>query len=181
MDLATLESLGITREEVLKRVVNQILSQEFKEEDSDEFSMRVTRLVAKMVEKKFSEQTTAVLDKFMGEDLMKGLETYIIQKTNSWGERVGDPQTFRQYITSRAEAYLLEKVDRDGRTNDAYGDKNQTRGAWIISNAIGDNLRKILSEAMMNAQTVLAKSVTETVKLQMEEIVKKFNLNITLQ
>jgi hypothetical protein len=177
MDLATLESLGITREEVLEKVTAKIAAscrsdRSFEERVSEEVYSRIEKLVTGSIRK--------TIDKHVTTDLLAGVEGLVLRKTNTYGEPTGETLTFREYISQQAENYLLEKVDRDGKIS-SYGDRSQTRGAYIISEAIADNLRKILSEAMMNAQTVLAKSVTETVKLQMEEIVKKFNLNIALR
>ena len=85
---------------------------------------------------------SAIGDKFIVPAMKEFVETFMIQETNKWGEKIGQKLTFTEYLVKRAEEYAQEMVDSDGRAKGDLRDSYNWRGSTTrISYLINSHLR----------------------------------------
>lgn len=155
---ATLSALGITKEELLDRLVERLA--DGWDDDGDEprywsafeakLTERINTAVAGVVDaaaqKSIEERVAAVLDGPW-------------PNTNQYGEKRGAPQTFRELVMVRVDAYLNRKVrQHDGMPDDSYSSSGaMSRVDWLIAKAaegaVKNGVEKAAKEAAEKART----------------------------
>lgn len=86
--------------------------------------------------------------KFIIPGIAKHLETLVLQPTSQYGEKKGQPQTFLEYLTKRAETWLGEKVNKEGKTREeeSYSWKEHgTRAVQIIDQQLQKQLTDLMT------------------------------------
>lgn len=111
-----LETIGIDKETVLNMLVDKLA------DDVDVYSMGVRDLVQARIKKKIHEDVDGIIDSTLKETIDSILEKPITP-IDSWGEPKGEPRTLKEMIKTRAETYLSEKVNSEGRA-DTYNAKS---------------------------------------------------------
>src|SRR5690606_17032274 len=83
-----------------------------------------------------------------------------------FGEPTGKPMTFKEYIASRAEAYMSETVDYRGKSKEESGDSYNWRGSGprlmvLMQNYIHTTLENHAKAAVTDINKVIAKNIQE--------------------
>lgn len=178
----TIEQLGFTKEELQERVVARICAQlleatGYNPESDREFTAESVfrRALDAQVQEKIDATISALAEKHVLPNVASYIENLTLQETNKWGERRGTPVTFVEYLVQRAEAYMLEEVDWDGKTKsdrDSYSWKKQgTRITHLIHQHLHFHIELAMKEALKVANGALAKGIQETVEAKLAEIV----------
>lgn len=182
MDKALIEAIGLTQEEIANRVIEKIaesiMSESGCDEDGNESRFRST------VARKLTERVTGAIDAAVSrigaeviapnvEEMVRGL---VIQKTNQWGEKRGEPVTFVQYLTQRADEYLREEVNRDGKSNTESGDNynwraSTTRVAWMIDKYLKYEIERFAQQSLATANAAIAEGIAAAVKGTMQKLI----------
>lgn len=184
-----IESLGFTKEELFDRVVSKVtetlLAEYCTDEEGGEHARRSAfqnKLQAAVL-KRVDEAIIALGKKHVLPNAVKMLEGIVLQKTNAWGEKEGPEQTFVEYLISRADAYMRENVDYEGKplTTDGsrYGSsKAQTRVVHLIDKHLHFRIETAMKSAMAAANASLVKGLEETVKIKLGEIAEKLKMEV---
>jgi hypothetical protein len=171
-----LDALGITREEVIDRVVTKIteivMAQEVVEEgarymaDSD-----LAETLQTHVKNQIDAKVAELAEKFVLPDVGTLIENFTLQRTNDWGEKTGAKTTFVEYLVQRADAYIKEPVDFDGKVPDrnSYSKATQTRIAYMIEKHLHYHIGRAMESALQNANSAIAEGLLATVKLKLQE------------
>lgn len=183
-----LQALGITKEELQQRVIDRAVERIFEttgiDEDGDEFVE--TSPFAGRLEK----AVKAAIDARVGEIAEKHVlpitgdlvENIVLQATNTWGEKVGKPQTFREYMIARAENYLTEKVDYNGKEKGEAGgfswSGTQTRITHLVHQHFQYSIDSAMKAAVKNANDKIAEGIQEAVKIKLGEITQQLKVEI---
>jgi predicted metal-dependent hydrolase len=179
MSAITLESLGFSQEELQERVVGRLCEQVLQstgyDEDGDEYS--VDSKLAKTLERRVKEHVDATINAMAEKHVLPNVSTYIenltLQTTNRWGERQGKPVTFIEYLTQRAEAYMQEEVDFQGKPKgaDSYSWKGtQTRLTHMVHQHLHYSIESAMKDALQIANSAIATGIQETVKRKLAEV-----------
>ena len=137
MSTPTLEALGLTKEQVLAAVAENIANSI---EGFDAYEA-AQKLVKERVEKELAQKLTAAVDEMMRVEMDRLMRTEITP-VDIWGDKTGKPTNLRAAITERARNYWEERVDSEGKTSTSnYIAK--PRHEWVFS--------KIVSEAFTDA------------------------------
>ena len=171
MDMKQLEALGITAEDLTQRIVDQavesLMSSTGYNPDSDSevtyesrFKREIEKKLQEAVDKKISDLAAVHLVPRVGELI----EKTNMRKTNQYGEAKGDPMTFIEYIASRAESYMSEDVDSNGKSKAEAGDSYNWRSSGprltvLMRLYIRDTLEKHAKAAVTDVNTVIAKNI----------------------
>ena len=130
----------------------------------DELRERVEQLVEEVVIRKCDEVVRPVIE--------AGVEGFVIEQTNTFGEKKGEPVTFAEYVTQIAETWLGQKVDHSGKAVDsgAYGGREaQSR----LTHLLDEHLQYRISGAMKDAVNVvvakIAPAIATTCELKVKE------------
>lgn len=170
-----LNALGFTQEELQNRVVEQIVGQLLSgradEEDfaDSEFADKLAKAATDMMEREINR----IADEHLVPRVAEMIESVCLQRTNEWGEKKKEePLTFREYLVKRAEAWLMEPVDFQGKTVErtSYGRADLTRVTYLVDKHLSYTIESAMKNAVEAANKSIVGGIAETVKLKLSEI-----------
>lgn len=181
-----LETLGMTQEQLQDRVVEtlceKLLTGNNYDPEYDEEVVSKSSLRGKLdhaIKAKIDDAIEQLADARIKPGIVSYIENLSIQRTTGYGEKKGDPMSFIEYLTGRAEAYLSEKVDGKGKTKgeNYYDSKSETTRAAFL---VGDHLMKCIEaqarEAMIVANKTIVGGIEEAVKQKLSEVSKSLTV-----
>lgn len=177
----TAKALGITEDDLVERVVDR-LSNAFL--DHDEYSPVETKFgtqVKAMIQGRIDAAVEKLADEHVGAQVEEMIAAVTLRETNKWGEAKGEPVTFLEYLTHRAETWLTEEVSFQGkaRGEDSYNWKGaQTRVAWMIHQHLQYHISTALKKALANLNDQVAGGLEKTVKLQIKDVLDKLKVDV---
>lgn len=188
MSEVTLENLGITKEDVMEKVVDSICKRllgtnEYDEEvgcylDVDsKFKMQLNQKIQDEIKERFDK----FAEQHIGPLLAEKIESMVLQVTNKWGEKKGEPVSLTEYIMERAESYLQEEVNYNGKTKqqEGYGFRAaSTRLLHEIDNHLHYSISSALKEIINDGNKQLAESLRKACGFQLDEIKKNLKIDI---
>jgi hypothetical protein len=191
-----LELLGMTREELQQRVVERIAdsllaekSEAWDEETGEPYINSVESKAIKTLKQLIKDRVDGRIKQMADEHVLpkvaEMVETITFEETNRWGERVKSerPLTFREYLVLRAEAYMREEVDYQGKAKperDSYSwTKEGTRIAHMVHEHLHYEIKHAMEQAVKSVNSALADGIASTVKIKLEEITKGLKVAVT--
>lgn len=184
-----LTDIGFTQQELQQKVIEHIASRvmegTFADEDGDEFKTdsEFAKTLDAHVRKRVDETINALAEKHVLPNVSSYIENLTLEQTNKWGERVGRPVTFIEYLTQRAESYMTEQVNFEGKSKEEAGygwsgSAAQTRIAHLIHRHLHYSIENAIRAALKDASSHIAKGIEETVKLKLGEVLKALTLEV---
>ena len=174
-----LEQIGITKEELIDRIVDKALgmSADYSQRGEDSWDeipfskvvdAQITKaigdLILKMspvIERRVEEVLTAEADKVF---LMP------FQRRDRFGEAVGEPTTIKNIIADSAEKYWTTLVGSDGKTGPSYGDKKERAEFYAVKvmteyydKELVGVVREIAKELKSRIPKTIADEISKTV------------------
>lgn len=184
----TLESLGFTKDELQQRVVDQlcesILSGKAYDEDGNEHydDSQFKKQLEERLRKHINETVNAIAEKHVLPNVTQYIENLCLQQTNKWGEKTGKPVTFIEYLVARAEAYIGEDVNHEGKSKDekdSYNwSKNTTRIAYLINSHLQYSISVMVKNAMDGMNKSIVGGIEKAVKIQLEQTLGKLQIGV---
>lgn len=188
MNIETLEALGLTKEEIIERIADRVserlLESTYCDEDGDEGSMPSS--FARAMQERIKAKIGEAIDGIAGRHVLPNVETYVenlcLQETNRWGEKTGKSLTFIEYLIERAEAYLAEEVDFEGKTkSESRGyswSKSQTRVAHLVHRHLHYSIETAMKNAIENANKVIVGGLQKTIEIKLQEVAEKLRVSV---
>jgi hypothetical protein len=185
----TLESLGISQNEVVERVVQKIadnlLHAYAVDDEGDEVVAGPTKFMAAL-QARVIERMDCAIEEIAAKNVLPNVASYVeglvLEQTNKWGERVGKPVTFIEYLVQRAETYLTEPVNYEGKTKEETGgyswSKAQTRITWLVNKHLQYSIETAMKQALSTANSAIVKGLEETVKIKLAEVASKLKVKV---
>lgn len=183
-----LESLGFTKKELQDRVVEsvsrKVLESVGYDEEGDEVSTesKFLRTVEKRVKAHIDTSIQALAEKHILPNVAAYIENLTIQETNRWGEKAGTKVSFIEYLTQRADHYMREDVNYEGKTKtEANGyswSRSQTRVAHMIDKHLHYSIESAMKDALANANSAIVGGIQETVKIKLAEVANGLKLTV---
>lgn len=179
MSTITLESLGFTKEDLQERVIEHISAQllagkTYDEDGNEEYAdSQFKRKLEERLKKHLDDRVNAIAEEHLLPRVTTLMETLVLQTTNKWGEKKGEPVTFIEYLVQRAEEYIKEDVNHAGksRSEDSYSwSKSTTRIAYMIHQHLQYNIETAMKKALQEANSAIAGGIEKAVKIKLEEI-----------
>lgn len=185
----TCESIGLTKEELQERVVDGICKKLLigYQYDSDEggaypIDTPFTKETKKLIAERITQTVSELAEKHVMPILSDKIENFCLQATNKWGEATSEKLTFTEYLVKRAEEYMLEKVNYDGKSKEESGGYSwsgtQTRLASLIHKHLHYSIETAMKNAMNTANSTLVKALQETAKQKLAEISEVLNVSV---
>lgn len=192
MDLQTLQTLGFSIEQLQQRVVDQIcetlLSRKYDDEDGETSfygDSKFKQKLDKEIETRINQTINALAEKHVLPNVAEYVENLTIQKTNEWGEKRGQSITFIEYLTQRAQVYMQEKVNYEGKGKDEMGGYSwsgtQTRITFLVEKHLHYSIEKAMKESLSIATGEIAKGIHETTRLKLNEIAAGLKVGVSLK
>jgi hypothetical protein len=189
-----LQDLGLTQEEILDAVVTKVADEllqkhgiETDEETSEEYETTTptpfTKTLDQLIRDKIDNTVKALADKHILPRIGETIETLVLQKTNQWGEKVGESVTFVEYLTQRAEAYMTEAVNFEGKTqsqNSGYSwNKSGTRIQYMIDKYLQYTVEQWAKNALMLANKSIVEGLNKAIQSKLEEVLNTLRIQAT--
>lgn len=171
MDIKTLEALGISPEALGARVVDQCVdtllnSTGFNPETEEEvrYESRFKREIEARIQAAVDAKIAAVAATHVLPRVGEMIESANMRRTNNYGEPKGEALSFKEYIAHRAEVYMTENVDVNGRSREeadgAYGWRAVgPRLTVLMQNYIRDTLERHAKAAITDVNRAIAKNI----------------------
>lgn len=187
-DTLTLESLGLSQDSLADRLVDKLAEGLLSSLDYDEdghtfrgespFANKLNRMVKDRLDALVDELGTKhVLPKV--EEMVEGM---VLQQTNQWGEKTGKPATFIEYLTQRADHWMREEVNYDGKTKDQDSGYNFRKAGTCVSYLIDKHLQYSIETAMKAAVATANQSIIgglqEAVKIKLAEVAASLKVEV---
>jgi hypothetical protein len=190
MSSIDLKSLGFTQEELQQRVVDsiadQLMTDKVYDPDSEAEYPRHSAFrdeIKKRVKTRIDEKIDELAQKFVLPNVAEYIETLTLQETNKWGEKKGDAVTFIEYLVGRAQFYMQEEVNMDGKSKaqaDGYSwSGKQTRITYLINNHLQYSIETAMKDALRVATGEVAKGIHETARHKLNEIAASLKVAVT--
>lgn len=187
MDLKSLEALGITADVLTDRIVDKaverLLSSNNFDEDGEEYVVPsgLKQRLDKAVKVQIDGKIAALAEQHVLPRVSEMIENLTLQATNNWGEKTGAPVTFIEYLTQRADAYMQEPVNHNGKTKteDSYSwSKSTSRVAYLINSHLHYSIETAMKNALANANSSIAKGLEDAVKTALQSATAKLNVTV---
>lgn len=186
-----LAELGLTKEEIQDRVIERMCDRLLMTKGTDEdgeacryasaFSQELNALIQEQIE----TSVASLAEKHVLPRVAGAVENICLQATNQWGEKVAQPMTFTEYLVSRAEAYLQEKVNYEGKSQKESGGYSwsgtQTRITHLVHQHLHYSIEAAMKQAVSEANKGIANGITEAVKMKLNDIVSTLRCNVEVK
>jgi len=188
MDLQSLEALGISAEDLTNRIVDKavdcLLSETAFDEDDDEYVVPtdLKRRLDKAVKAQVDTKIAALAEQHVLPRVSEMIENLTLQETNKWGEKTGASLTFIEYLTQRADAYMQEPVNHNGKTKaeETYNwSKSTSRVAYLINSHLHYSIEAAMKAALKDANSSIAKGLEDAVKTALQQATARLKVAVT--
>lgn len=186
-----LSSLGLTVEDVRERVIQQITNSFLTTTVADEDGEPVVIVshFRNEIKKLIQDSVVASVERLAAPVLEQSINTYLdgfkIASTNTYGEPKREPETITEYIVRRANEYLTEGVNwqgkskKDYRPSDSYNFKAETtRVAYLVDKRLNEEIAKAMTEALKTANESITAGLKSAVNFELNKINAKLKGNV---
>ena len=188
-----LADLGFTKEELQERVVEQccrlVLEGTFADEEGGEFTddSKFAKTLKERVKQQIDDTINALAEKHVLPNVSAYIENLTLQQTTKWGEKQGEPVTFIEYLTQRAEAYMQEQVNYEGKSKEECSSSGwswkgtQTRLAHLIDKHLHYSIENAMKGALSIVTSNISKGIEETVRLKLSELSAQLKAEVKIK
>jgi hypothetical protein len=179
-----LEALGFTREELLDRVVARACDRLMEtlrfDDEGEEYvaTSPVAQRITAQLKKYVDEKVAALCDQHVLPLVSGKVDSLVLEETNKWGEKVGKAVPFTEYLVSRAEAYLTEPVDYEGKKPDGYGRATQTRITHMVHQHLHYEIARAMKQALETANGAIVGGINEAVRMKLAEFTTALKVTV---
>lgn len=187
MSAISFEALGISKEDLTEKLLDRLVEDFTTEPTWDENGTETRRgsTMAAKITTQIKDHIDATVRRLGEEHVLPRvtelIEGLVLQTTNSWGEKTGKPVTFIEYLTQRADAYVREEVNYEGKTkaDDSYNwRKHTTRVAHMIDKHLQFSINTAMTKALADANSSIAVGLAEAVKHSLAEATAKLKVEV---
>ena len=185
----TLESLGISKDAIEQKLIEHLAQEllteiQYDYDDDSEYRARssLAKKLDALVKQHIDTTIKALADKHVLPNVSSYIENLTLQTTNQWGEKKGAPVTFIEYLTQRAEDYMQEKVNYEGKGKNEAGSYSwngtQTRITHMVHQHLHYSIETAMKQALQIATNGIASGLQETVKTKLSEVSQKLKVEV---
>jgi hypothetical protein len=185
----TLESLGISKDAIEQKLIEHLAQEllteiQYNYDDDSEYRARssLAKKLDALVKQHIDTTINALAEKHILPNVSNYIENLNLQTTNQWGEKKGAPVTFIEYLTQRAEDYMQEKVNYEGKPKSEAGGYSwsgtQTRITHMVHQHLHYSIETAMKQALQIATSGIASGLQETVKTKLSEVSQKLKVEV---
>lgn len=189
MNIEDLQQLGFTPEQLFDRVADNIterlLASAVLSEDGDfEEASPYMQAMQKKITARLDEAISQVVEQQILPGVPAQIEDIVIQQTNQWGEKKGEPVTFVEYLVERGNFYINEMVDYEGKTRTQKGSfgsswkGTQTRLTHMIDRHLHYQIEQAMKSFLSSANKEFSGALAKTAQAKMQEISARLKVEV---
>lgn len=183
--VAMAEALGVSREELANRVVDQITEMVMSgtrgghETEDEGFASLIYEKAQGAIDRAVDKiAATTVIPK--ADEIING---FVLQRTTSWGETKGKPVSLTEYLVERAEAWIVEPVDLDGKSQkqgSRYGSwsAKTTRFEYLIENKIQYSIEIAMEKILKTSDRQLKQGLHSMIVERMNALASEITVTV---
>ena len=175
MDIKTLEALGVSAECLSERIVDQavqalLYSTGFNPDTEEEvtYQNKFKKAIEVKIQQTVDAKIASIADIHVIPRVGELIESANMVQTNKWGESKSPPMSFKEYIAHRADAYMCEEVDINGRSkgeSDGYTWRScGPRLSVLMRRYIKDSMEVAAKSAVNDINKVIANNIEKASK-----------------
>ena len=176
-----LDSLGFTKDEIKQRVID-LIAEQVRGGECEEVESQFDEALDAAIKEKINTAIDKLAQKHVLPNVAEYIENVTLKETNRWGEEIGRQKTFIEYLVHRAEAYMSEKVNHDGKgkgeSQDSYWSAGETRITHLIHKHLHFSIERAMKESLKTANSSIAGGIEKAVKLKLDEISKSLTVGL---
>ena len=185
--MSALQELGFTKEEleakVIQKIADDLLLEYGYESETGADTVDDSHLKRKfheIIKKHVDRQINKMAEEYVVPHVREIIEGVCLQRTNEWGEKVGEQVTFLQYLTQSANAYLTQPVDYEGKptTSNSYSKNTQTRLVHLVHEHLHWGIESAMKAAVEEVKKQIEPALRQTVQLKLNEIAGSIKVNL---
>jgi hypothetical protein len=181
----TLEALGIPIEEIIERVVERIAEKAMQDWSAAGATGRPHVSFAQLIEERVIDRANDAIDHIAAENVLPNITSYVenlcLQETNKWGEATGRKMTFTEYLVERAEKWITEPVNYQGKSKgeDSFSWRPYgTRISYLIHEHLDSQIGTAIKEALKDLNSSVAKGLRDAVMIQIREVLDRLKVEV---
>lgn len=147
----------------------------------EDFEGRIRDLVKERV----GLEIGVLFDRHIAGRVERFVDELVLQETDRWGDaKEGKPPlSLKEYMVERADAYMREQVNSEGKNQDENGRAyNFTGEGSRITHLVDKHLRghigTAVTDALKNVNSQLAEGIATTVKIQLKKTLDKMKIEV---
>lgn len=193
-EIELLKSMGMNEDEIRERVLetlcNKLLTEKVQQfdEDGEPYEDERKTVLGRALQASIKERIDAAVvqlgDTLIQPRIQELIDACTLQETNRWGEAKGQPITFKEYLIQRAERYLTEEVNYNGKTReqDSYSwSKHSTRIVHMIHEHLQFHINRAMTEALQNANSFIVKGIDDAVKIALAKVLEGVKCSVAVK
>lgn len=161
-----IESLGITKEDLVDRIVESVSASVFRAYD-DEISVRVSKEVNKAISAKVESMVVAAIQ----DEIDRCLQVEF-QPIDVFGASKGQPTTVHGILEQSIQNWWSTSVNSSGKATDRWSSESTTRAEWYVTTFIRDTIKNALEKDLGGIVSKTKEQVAVAVGKTIAEIVK---------
>lgn len=172
MDKSIIEQLGITKEDIEKKVVEAVV---------DDLHLNYDHLISDAVEqvkafakKSLEEGIEKQCTEAIGNDTEAFLASIKFAEHTRWGDRIGSEKSLKEYAVDYATKWLTDRVDAYGKPSNSGS--ASPRLVRIINSHLKSSLEQKIDKIMSNAHEHFGQSLKEVLENRINEIVSRMKV-----
>lgn len=182
------ESLGITKDDLQERIVeaavDRLMTDRTEDEDGRSYINKsaLKRELEKSIVAHVNEQIGHLATEHVLPRVTEIVDGLTLQETNKWGEARGQKLTFIEYLVQRADAYMREEVDFEGRPkgSDAYNWKaSGTRITYLVNKHLHYSIESAMKQALSHANHSITQGLEGAVKIALANATAALKVQVT--
>jgi hypothetical protein len=194
-----LAALGITATDLEDKLVQRLAELAFREvdfdapllfADDDEPPSTPDEIRASAFRRKLMDAVKAridgAIDRIATEHIVPKVDLLVenltIKQTNQFGEQRGEALSFVEYLTARADRWLLEEVDYNGRsqaecrsTGYSWHGKGTPRIVSLVDKHLQYSIQAMTDRALKDINSTIAGGLANAVKVALEDSVARLS------
>jgi hypothetical protein len=188
MTTVNLEALGISKEELTEKLLDRLVEDFTTEpawdsEDGAAYRKRSTMSdqITKQIREHIDAEVQRLGDQHVLPRVTEIIEGLVIQTTNAYGEKRGEPVTFIEYLIQSADAYMREEVDYNGKTKAQEGynwRKHSTRITYMVDRHLHHSIEAAMKKALADANSSIVGGLEAAVKHALKEATDKLSVTV---
>lgn len=173
MDKDTLKMLGITRKDILDRLVDK-LAEELLSESHEDNGGGLAIAVEKELQKRMSDAVSSALANITAPTIAEAIKTFKLTETNTWGEPKKEPKTFTEYLMDHAKEFLAQPVKYNGETDTGYSsDKKHTRLVFLAKQSVEKEVLEAVKKMFLEAHQTINAGLMAAIRSEMSNLLIK--------
>lgn len=194
--MMTLEELGLSQQEIQQRVIDRVAEKLLEkigidrdEETGSEDEITIPTSLQTKLETRCKEAVDAAIkdigDKHILPRVSELIESSVLQKTNEWGQKSGSAKTFTEYLVERAQAWIQDEVDYEGKTKEQSSScsfkKSGTRVGYMVEKHLQYSIERAMKDALQTANSAIAGGIENAVKIKLQEVLNGIKTTVTVK